>query len=65
MRKIHEATDQKSGCKAKVYWNSEYREFVVRFYSHRGEHLDASDYYTDDREDAIGTATVQLETLVC
>lgn len=55
MRKIaeHKGADGRSAVVWFDYANGEYR---VQFYNHRGVHMDASDYFTDDREDAIGTA---------
>lgn len=40
------------GEKTKIYRDSEWDEFVVQFYDHRGVHLDASDYHTTSRQDA-------------
>ena len=55
MRKIAEHRDN-DGRKSVVMFDHGNREYIVRFYNHRGVHMDASDYFTDDREDAIGTA---------
>lgn len=55
MRKIHSFT-LKDGSKSVVYHNSEWDEYVVRWYNHQGVHMDASDYYTGDKQDAIDTA---------
>lgn len=48
-----------NGNSTKVYRNAEWNEYVVRFYNHKGVHMDASDYHTDDKDDAIGTAQEQ------
>lgn len=37
----------------KVYWDSEYREFVVK-----DKRNPAADYFTDDLEDAVGTGEI-------
>lgn len=47
------------GERTKVYWNNEWNEFVVRFYNKDGVHMDASDYHTDDEEDAMNTAGIE------
>ena len=44
------------GFKAKVYRNVEYNEFIVKFYDEDGNYLEHSNYYTDDKTDAIDTA---------
>lgn len=41
---------------SKTYYNSELGEFVVKFYNGAGVYQKEADYYTDDREDALGTA---------
>lgn len=52
----------------KVYWNKDTEEFVVKWYQYRklkyGLHavnMDASDYFTQDRDDAMETATYWIE----
>ncbi len=40
---------------AKVYWNREYSEFVVKF-TFVGVRVEEADYFTNDLQDAIGTA---------
>ena len=47
---------------AKVYRNTETGEHQVKFYTD-GKHHSKADYYTDDKEDAHGTATVGLKDL--
>ena len=47
---------------AKVYRNTETGEHQVKFYTDSKHHSKA-DYYTDDKEDAHGTATVGLKDL--
>lgn len=48
-----------SGHSAKVYFDSGNREYIVRWYV-KGKHRRASDYFTDDKADAISTATAML-----
>lgn len=48
------------GHTAKVYDNSAYDEYVVKFYSPEREHYSHADYYTDSSEDALNTARAQL-----
>lgn len=43
----------------KIYWNSEYKEFQCKFYIDNVRQ-DDSTYFTDDLEDAIGTATANI-----
>ena len=56
-RKIEELV--KGTSSAKVYWSSLLQEYVVKFYK-AGFHLIDSDYFTDDKDDALGTAKWQL-----
>lgn len=44
---------------AKVYHNPDFDEYEVRYYSD-GEYMDASDYFTDDRQDAMDTAKAAI-----
>lgn len=52
------------GEKSRVYWDAEWGEFVVRFYNKDGVHMDASDYHTDDEEDAMNTAGAESPEMV-
>lgn len=45
-----------SGKKARVYRDTEWDEYCVKFYDHKGTYLDAADYHTSDKEDAFATA---------
>lgn len=60
VRKVDEIT-YKDGRKIKTYYNSDLREYVVKWYNKDGVHMDASDYFTDDKEDALATARVDLD----
>lgn len=42
-------------CTVKVYFDVEYHEYVGRV---EGDKNGDSDYFTDDREDALGTARI-------
>ena len=56
---IHKAAAEAT---AKVYRDSEWGEYRVRFYR-AGQHLQNADYHTDDKEDAHDTARGQLERM--
>lgn len=40
---------------AKIFWDRDWNEFVVRFYE-QGEYNQEADYHTDDKQDAVDTA---------
>jgi len=40
---------------ATVFYDFDYEEFVVKFYRN-GAYVENADYFTDDRNDACGTA---------
>jgi hypothetical protein len=61
MRLIH-TFHKSSGITAKVFHSAEYEEFIVRFYDGK-EHLADLDYFTDNREDALATARIQLSEM--
>ena len=52
------------GFKAKIYYNSEYSEYKVLFFNEDGIKLPDSDYFTDDKQDALDTAQLQLQFMV-
>jgi hypothetical protein len=56
MRLLAKFTDKTSGSFSKVYRNVEWNEYVVKFYDAAGTHMDASDYFTSDKSDAMETA---------
>jgi hypothetical protein len=58
MRLIH-TFHKSSGVTARVFHSAEYEEFTVRFYVGKDQLVDL-DYFTDEREDALFTARVQL-----
>lgn len=51
------------GVKAKVYFNSDFEEYIVKFYSDNVYH-DNADYFTDDKDDALNTATLEIDRIV-
>lgn len=51
------------GVKAKVFFNSEYEEYIVKFFSDN-VHCENADYFTNDKEDAINTANAELNRMV-
>jgi hypothetical protein len=61
MRLIH-TFHKSSGVTAKVFFSAEYQEFSVHFYAGK-EHLVDMDYFTDEREDALYNARVQLSEM--
>jgi hypothetical protein len=61
MRLIH-TFHKSSGVTARVFHSAEYEEFTVRFYDGK-EHIVDMDYFTDNREDALHVARVQLSEI--
>ena len=55
MRLITTITNEQQ--RAKIYRSE--GEYIVRFYSH-ATYLSEADYFTDDREDAVNTAEIQI-----
>lgn len=47
---------------AKIYKDSGTNEFVVKFFIN-DKHKENADYFTDDKEDAVNTATNMLKKL--
>lgn len=58
MRKITELSH--GNFTAKIYRDSEYNEYRVKFF-HAGSHLPDGDYFTDDESDARGTAALCMQ----
>jgi len=52
-------TESVEGCTIKVYRDSEYNEFICREFIN-GKLQPLNDYFTTDKEDAIGTAKAML-----
>lgn len=51
---------EKGGRRAVTSRDSEWEEFCVYFHEN-GVHLEAADYHTDDREDALDTAAAWVQ----
>jgi hypothetical protein len=55
MKKLESISNLAAGREAKVYRDSEWQEWRVKFYQD-GQHLAEADYHTDDKGDAQHTA---------
>lgn len=55
MRLITTITNEQK--RAKIYRHED--EYIVRFYDH-ATYLSEADYFTDNREDAVNTAEIQI-----
>lgn len=60
MTKVHTSLGNGNHKKAVVYYKPAYNEFVVRFYFAGTLHA-PSDYFTNDRADAISTAELMVK----
>lgn len=60
LRKIAEFENKNTGLRSRVWRDAANQEFVVSFYYPFGEHIEDSDYYTDDKQDAFDTAKHHL-----
>lgn len=49
-----------TGHKAVIFFNPDFEEYTVKFYGDDGQHITNADYFTDDIEDARGTAQAEL-----
>ena len=59
-RLINTLKDDKSGRVAKVYRDPEWNEYVVKFYEN-GTYHSKADFFTDNKEDANGTASMWIQ----
>ena len=48
-----------NGNTAKTYYDADLEEYTVKFYDGK-QHRKDSDYFTDDKQDALETAELQL-----
>lgn len=65
MRLIKTFNSPDNGRIALVYRDSDWGEYVVKFYlDHPGWHLAQADYHTDDHQDALGTAGIWVGDVV-
>lgn len=56
---IHKAAAEAT---AKIYRDTDWNEYRVKFYV-QGQHMQNADYHTDSKEDATGTAHAQLQRM--
>ena len=61
--KLVSTINRSLGFKAKIYDNSEWSEYIVKFYDENGHHILGADYHTDDIDEARGTAHNELNRL--
>lgn len=62
MRVVETVGSVSSGRFARVYRDSEWNEYRVRFFR-GGKYESAADYHTDDKQDALDTATFVIGTV--
>ena len=55
-----ELGEEAQGKTARIFFNRDLNEYTVKFYQN-GQHLPDADYFTDDVEDARGTAKAQTQ----
>lgn len=60
MRQIKKMRSKSGYLEIRVMENEDWEEFIVQMWSD-GKHLKKSDYHTDDKEDAIGTAKSMIK----
>lgn len=51
------------GFSARVSFSREFSEYRVKFYRADGCYIDAADYFTDDKSDAILTAQTEINRM--
>lgn len=60
--KLISTINKSIGFQAKVYYNPDYSEYVVKYYDENKRIMSESTfYYTDDKEDAINTAYKEID----
>jgi hypothetical protein len=60
--KLISTINKSIGFQAKVYFNNDYNEYVVKYYDENKKIMsDNTFYFTDDKNDAIDTAHKELE----
>ena len=63
MRKLQTHVHADTKREAEVWFNPEYDEFVVKFFTTTPKtrnHQRGADYHTDDKQDAMGTAQLWI-----
>lgn len=63
MKKVAQFSSASTGHIARVYRDTEWNEYRVKFYRPDGEHLIGADYCTDDKTDAYDTAQSQVSRM--
>jgi hypothetical protein len=59
--KLISTINKSIGFQAKVYYNSDYSEYVVKYYDENKKIMsDNTFYFTDDKQDAIDTAHKEI-----
>lgn len=60
--KLISTINKSIGFQAKVYFNPDYNEYVVKYYDENKRIMsDNTFYFTDDKEDAINTAYKEID----
>lgn len=60
--KLISTINKSIGFQAKVYYNADYNEYVVKYYDENKKIMSENTfYYTDDKNDAIDTAYKEIE----
>jgi antitoxin component YwqK of YwqJK toxin-antitoxin module len=60
--KLISTINKSIGFQAKVYYNNDYNEYVVKYYDENKKIMsDNTFYYTDDKDDALCTAYKEIE----
>lgn len=63
MKQISTINKAAANARAVVYHDQANDEYIVKFHRNR-QHLQNADYFTDDKDDAIQTAHVELSRMV-
>ena len=61
MTRLLDTFTDPNGASAKIYFDADYEGFVVKFFNYLGDHMDASDYFASDKDDAYATAKYEME----
>jgi hypothetical protein len=60
--KLISTINKSIGFQAKVYYNNDYSEYVVKYYDENKKIMsDNTFYFTEDKDDALSTAHKELE----
>jgi hypothetical protein len=60
--KLISTINKSIGFQAKIYYNPDYSEYIVKYYDENKKKMPESTFYfTDDKDDAINTAYKELE----